>query len=331
MSHDVHMARAIELARSVDLSRDVNPHVGAVVVDQHGEVVGEGWHCGSGTKHAEVVAVEAAGERAKGATVYITLEPCNGTGRQGPCSQALINAGVARVVYGHLDPNDAMAGGAAALRAAGIEVIADVLSEECRALNPTWTFAHENGRPWVKWKTATTLDGFIAAEDGTSKWITGELARAEVQNIRRSVGAIVTGTGTVLADNPAMTVREFPVDEQPLRVIIGSRKIPSDFQIMSGSIPAITIDADLSTVLASLWQERKIHSVLIEAGSSLSTSAWSAGLIDEVFWFQAPVIMGTGIPALADIGVSTMSQVRRFTELDVNRVGLDLLIHFFTR
>ena len=331
MPHDIHMARALELARSVDLSRDVNPHVGAVVVDSDGTVVGEGWHRGSGTKHAEVNAVEAAGERAKGATVYVTLEPCNGTGRQGPCTQALIDAGVTRVVYGQQDPNIEMAGGTAVLRTAGIDVVSGVLADECRALNATWTFAHANARPWVKWKTATTLDGFIAATDGTSKWITGELARAEVQNIRRSVGAIVTGTGTVLADNPAMTVRELPEDQQPLRVIVGSRHIPDDFQIMTGANPAITVDADLASVLASLWQERKIHSVLIEAGSSLSTSAWSAGVVDEVFWFQAPVIMGTGIPALTDIDISTMAQVRRFTELDVHRVGLDLLIHFVTR
>ena len=331
MSHELHMKRAIELATSVDLSRDVNPHVGSVVVSAAGDVVGEGFHRGSGTVHAEVAAIQAAGESANGATVYITLEPCNGTGRQGPCSQALIDAGVARVVYGQQDPNDAMAGGAQALRDAGIEVISSVLADECRALNATWTFAHTNGRPWVKWKTATTLDGFIAAVDGTSKWITGEPARAEVQNIRRSVGAIVTGTGTVLVDNPLLTVRNLADDEQPLRVIVGSRSIPNDLKIMGGAQPAITKNADLSDVLKDLWTERKVHSVLIEAGSTLSASAWRNDLVDEVFWFQAPVIMGTGKPALADIGVSTMAEARRFNDVAVNRVGLDLLVHFTTR
>ena len=331
MSHELHMKRAIELARSVDLARDVNPHVGAVVVSADGRIIGEGFHRGSGTQHAEVVALENAGAGAQGSTVYVTLEPCNGTGRQGPCTQVLIDAGVARVVFGQQDPNDAMAGGAAALRAAGIDVVAGVLISECRELNATWTFAHTNGRPWVKWKTATTLDGFIAATDGTSKWITGEPARAEVQNIRRSVGAIVTGTGTVLADNPAMTVRDLSAEQQPLRVIVGARAIPADYQIMQGTHPAITVNEDLPDVLAGLWLNHKIHSVLVEAGSALSTSAWASGLVDEVFWFQAPVIMGTGIPALADIGVSAMVEARRFTELDVNRVGLDLLIHFTTR
>ena len=331
MSHELHMKRAIELATSVDLSRDVNPHVGAVVVSDDGDVVGEGFHRGSGTVHAEVAAMQTAGKAAKDATVFITLEPCSGTGRQGPCTQALIDAGVARVVFGQQDPNDAMAGGAQALRDAGIEVISDVLADECRALNPTWTFAHTNGRPWVKWKTATTLDGFIAAADGTSKWITGEPARAEVQNIRRSVGAIVTGTGTVLADNPLLTVRDLADDEQPLRVIVGSRSIPNDFHIMSGAHPAIARNADFEDVLNELWTEHKIHSVLIEAGSQLSTSAWRSDIVDEVFWFQAPVIMGTGKPALADIGVSTMSEARRFNDVTVNRVGLDLLIHFTTR
>ena len=331
MSHELHMKRAIELAQSVDLARDVNPHVGAVVVSASGEIVGEGFHRGSGTLHAEVDALNNAGDHAQGSTIYVTLEPCNGTGRQGPCAQALIDAGVATVVYGQQDPNDAMAGGAQALRDAGIDVVAGVLADECRELNASWTFAHTNGRPWVKWKTATTLDGFIAAVDGTSKWITGEPARSEVQNIRRSVGAIVTGTGTVLADNPAMTVRELSEDQQPLRVIVGARPIPSDLQIMAGSHPAVTINDDLTNVINNLWLERKIHSVLIEAGSSLATSAWRAGLVDEVFWFQAPVIMGTGIPALADIGVSTVTEARRFTELAVNRVGLDLLIHFTTR
>ena len=331
MPHELRMKRAIELAQSVDLSRDVNPHVGAVVVSASGEIVGEGFHRGSGTLHAEVDALHNAGDQAQGATVYVTLEPCNGTGRQGPCVQALIEAGVATVVFGQQDPNDAMAGGAQALRDAGIDVVGGVLADECRALNATWTFAHTNGRPWVKWKTATTLDGFIAAVDGTSKWITGEPARAEVQNIRRSVGAIVTGTGTVLADNPLMTVRDLPDDQQPLRVIVGAREIPTNFHIMAGTHPAIIVNDELSVVLSNLWLERKIHSVLIEAGSSLATSAWSAGLVDEVFWFQAPVIMGTGIPALANIGVSAMAEARRFTELDVNRVGLDLLIHFTTR
>ncbi len=331
MTHELHMKRAIALARSVDLSRDINPRVGAIVVNANGDVVGEGVHHGSGTAHAEMVAVQQAGTSAKGSTVYVTLEPCNSTGMQGPCSVGLIEAGVARVVYGQTDPHRAMAGGAEQLRNAGIDVISHIELHDCEALNSTWNFAQLNGRPWVTWKTATSLDGFIAAVDGTSKWITGDLAREQVQNLRAHVGAIVTGTGTVLADNPALTVRANSADQQPLRIVVGSRTIPADFQVMQGDRPAILMDADLNHALRTLWHEYKIHSVMLEAGAGLSSSAWKLGLIDEVYWFQAPVIMGTGIPALADIGVSTIQDARRFNDASVDRVGLDLVIHFTTR
>ena len=217
------------------------------------------------------------------------------------------------------------------MQAAGLEVEVGHLQHASSALNSSWNFAQQNNRPWVIWKTATTLDGFVAAEDGTSKWITGQPARERVQEIRASVGAILTGTGTVLADDPLLTVRALPADKQPLRVIVGDRELPDDCQIFAGEKPAIRMAGDLSKVITELWQLHGIHSVLVEAGSHVSQSLWSANLVDEVYWFQAPVILGSGKPAIGNFGVNTLANASRFPEYQVDRVGLDLLVHFTTR
>jgi diaminohydroxyphosphoribosylaminopyrimidine deaminase/5-amino-6-(5-phosphoribosylamino)uracil reductase len=325
------MSRAIELASKVDLSRDINPTVGAVIVDASGTVVGEGWHNGSGADHAEVMAIAQAGAKAVGATLYCTLEPCNAQGKTGPCAQTVIAAGITKVVIAQADPHRAMSGGVKTLQAAGIEVEVGLLQDSAIDLNASWNFAQENNRPWVIWKTATTLDGFVAAEDGSSKWITGEPARERVQEIRASVGAILTGTGTVLADDPLLTVRALPNDQQPLRVIVGDRELPANSQIFTGANPAIRMPGDLSKVIAELWQEHGVHKVLVEAGSHVSQSLWSANLVDEVYWFQAPMILGSGKPAIGSFGVNTLANASRFPEYQVDRVGLDLLVHFTTR
>jgi len=325
------MRQALALAASVELPRDVNPRVGAIVVSAEGEVVGEGFHLGSGTDHAEVVALAQADGLAVGSTVYSTLEPCAHKGKKNPCTHALIEAGVARVVYAQQDPNPAMAGGAAALVTAGVDVTSGALADDAKALNSSWTFAHKHGRPWVVWKTATTLDGFVAAVDGSSKWITGEEARAQVQDIRESVGSIITGTGTVLADDPLLTARDLADDEQPLRVVVGKRSIPDEARILTGSKPARLMDADIADVLQTLWREHGIHRVLVEAGPGLSNAIWQQGLVDEVFWFQAPVILGQGRSAIGDIGLGSLDAASRFSAYSVNRVGLDIVIHFTTR
>ena len=331
MSSDLHMSRAIELARKVDLARDLNPTVGAVIVDASGAVVGEGWHNGSGTDHAEVMAIAQAGAKAIGATLYCTLEPCNAQGKTGPCAQAVIAAGITKVVIGQPDPHQAMSGGVNTLQAAGIEVQVGSMQAEAVELNASWNFAQNNNRPWVIWKTATTLDGFVAAEDGTSKWITGEPARDRVQEIRASVGAILTGTGTVLADDPLLTVRFLSAEQQPLRVIVGDRELPDTAQIFAGSNPAIRIAGDIVKVINDLWQIHGIHKVLVEAGSMVSQSLWSANLVDEVYWFQAPMILGSGKPAIGNFGIESLANASRFPEYQVDRVGLDLLVHFTTR
>jgi len=331
MSHDAFMAQAVDLAAGVDLSRDVNPRVGAVIVSADGQVLSTGVHLGSGTDHAEVSALGQLGDLARGATAYSTLEPCAATGKRGPCTQALIEAGVARVVFGQADPNPKMTGGAQVLRDAGIEVVSGVLAEAASALNPSWNFAHEQNRPWVIWKTATTLDGYIAASDGSSKWITGEPAREVVQQIRATVGAIVTGTGTVLADDPQLTVRTLPADQQPIRVVVGNRSIYADARLLHGHSPARQTDADIAEVISNLWKVDGVHRVLVEAGAGLSTSLWRAGIIDEVYWFQAPAIAGSGTKVLGDIGVTSMPELMRFSQTQVNRVGLDVLVHFTTQ
>ena len=331
MSSDVHMSRAIELASKVDLARDTNPTVGAVIVDASGIVVGEGWHHGSGTEHAEVMAIAQAGAKAVGATLYCTLEPCNAQGKTGPCAQAVIAAGITKVVIGQPDPHQAMSGGIETLQSAGIEVQVGSMQAEAVELNASWNFAQNNNRPWVIWKTATTLDGFVAAEDGTSKWITGEPARDRVQEIRASVGAIVTGTGTVLVDDPLLTVRSLSAEQQPLRVIVGDRELPETAQIFAGDNPAIRMTGDVVKVITDLWQIHGIHKVLVEAGSKVSQSLWSANLVDEVYWFQAPMILGSGKPAIGSFGVESLANASRFPEYQVDRVGLDLLVHFKTR
>jgi diaminohydroxyphosphoribosylaminopyrimidine deaminase/5-amino-6-(5-phosphoribosylamino)uracil reductase len=331
MSAEIFMSRALELAHKVDLSRDVNPKVGALIVDTDGTVIGEGWHNGSGTDHAEVMAIAQAGSKAAGATLYCTLEPCNAQGKTGPCSQAVIAAGITKVVIGQQDPHQAMSGGITTLQAAGIEVEVGLLDDACVSLNASWNFAQKNNRPWVIWKTASTLDGFVAADDGSSKWITGEPARERVQEIRASVGAILTGTGTVLADDPLLTVRSLSSDEQPLRIIVGDRELPATLQIFTGEKPAIRMPGDLVKVIAELWQVHGIHRVLVEAGSHVSQSLWSANLVDEVYWFQAPMVIGSGKPAIGNFGVNTLAAASRFPEYQVDRVGLDLLVHFTTR
>ena len=331
MSSDTFMSRAIELAGNVDLSRDINPRVGAVIVDAAGNVVGEGWHNGSGTDHAEVMAIAQAGTKSIGATLYCTLEPCNSQGKTGPCAQAVIAAGITKVVIGQTDPHQAMSGGVKTLQDAGIDVEVGVQQELATSLNASWNFAQTNNRPWVVWKTATTLDGFVAAEDGTSKWITGEPAREKVQEIRASVGAILTGTGTVLADDPLLTVRALTDEQQPLRVIVGDRDLPANSQIFTGDKPAIRMAGDLAKVITDLWKLHGIHKVLVEAGSHVSQSLWSANLVDEVYWFQALLILGSGKPAIGNFGVNTLANASRFPEYQVDRVGLDLLVHFTTR
>jgi diaminohydroxyphosphoribosylaminopyrimidine deaminase/5-amino-6-(5-phosphoribosylamino)uracil reductase len=294
------MREALALAQSPDAPHGENPRVGCVLVAPGGEVVGRGYHRGAGTPHAEVVALADAGPRAAGATAVVTLEPCRHTGRTGPCTRALIDAGVRTVVYAQSDPTDDAGGGGDVLRAAGVEVHGGVLSDDAAAVNEEWTFAVVHGRPFVTWKCAVSLDGRVAGADGGPTAITGAAARNDVHDLRARVGAIIVGTGTVLTDDPLLTVRR-PGEEvatPPLRVVAGSRPLPEGARVLDDSAPTLIMaERDPHALLADLYR-RGVRHALLEGGPTLAAAFLAAGAVDRVEWYVAPVILGAGPVAL---------------------------------
>ncbi|KYH44312.1 riboflavin biosynthesis protein RibD [Branchiibius sp. NY16-3462-2] len=314
-AHYLH--RAIDLARRGPLA-DPNPQVGCVLV-RGDQVIGEGWHEGAGSPHAEVAALRAAGD-ARDATAYVSLEPCNHTGRTGPCAQALNDAGVAKVVYAQADPNATAAGGAARLRAAGIEVEHQPIETD---LNRYWTYAVTHRRPFVTWKFAATLDGRSAAADGSSQWITGPAARADVQARRATAGAIIAGTGTVLADDPRLTVRGH--DGNPLRVIVGHREIPPAARVKADENYLQIPTHDPLVVLHAL-QDREIRHAWLEGGPQVAAAFLRGGLVDEVVAYLAPALLGKGASAVGDLGIGNIAEIQRFELHEVDRVGGDVRI-----
>lgn len=323
--HATHMERALALAARSPLA-DANPRVGCVLVTADGRTVSEGWHRGAGTPHAEVVALRAAGPDAAGSTAYVTLEPCNHQGRTCPCTQALLEAGVRRVVYAQADPNPTASGGAATLSRSGVEVLGGVRAAEAAHLNEAWTFSVTRGRPFVTWKVAATLDGRTAAADGTSAWITGQPARLDVHRLRSRCGAIVVGTGTVLADDPRLTVRRpdgSTAARQPVRVVVGRRPIPATAKVLSPEAPTMQLRDDPAGVLAHL-HDRGIHHVWLEGGATLAAAFIAAGLVDEVVAYLAPALLGSGTPLVGDLGIATLADAHRFALLDVTRLGDDV-------
>lgn len=345
------MARAVELA-SRGLGRtSPNPVVGCVVLDAEGRVAGEGFHARAGEAHAEVVALSDAGPRARGGTAVVTLEPCRHTGRTGPCTRALAEAGVARVVIAVLDPTTTAAGGAQELREAGIEVITGVGREEAEHGNRAWLHAARTGRPFVTWKLAATLDGRIAAADGTSRWITGPEAREAAHVLRAAGDAVLVGSGTLRADNPHLAVRGLPDATQPLRVVLdAAAAIPHTARVLDDAAPTLVVvadDTDASrlvsagvdvlpvpraasgldpTVLLAALHERGVRSVLVEGGARLAGSLVAADLVDEVVAHLAPALLGAGRSALEDAGITTLTEALRLTTTDVSRLGDDVAI-----
>ncbi len=323
------MRRALALAASPGVPAGPNPRVGCVLLADDGATLAEGFHRGAGTPHAEADALARAGTAARGATAVVTLEPCAHTGRTGPCAQGLVEAGVARVVFAQTDPNPVAAGGADVLRAAGVEVESGLLAVESLALNEIWTFAVTEGRPFVTWKAAATLDGRIAASDGSSRWITSRAARAEVHDLRASVDAVVVGTGTVLADDPQLAVRrdgEVIEGRQPLRVVVGLRDLPAASRVLDGAARTLHLRThDPLEVLAALRQLDAQH-VLIEGGPTLAAAFVRAGLVDAVRWYVAPALLGAGRAALDDAGMDSIGQALRLDVVDVARIGDDVRI-----
>ena len=325
------MRRALDLARSPGVPRGPNPRVGCVLLDATGTIVAEGYHRGAGGPHAEVDALVAAGGRARGATAVVTLEPCNHLGRTGPCAEALIAAGIVRVVFGQHDANPVARGGAEAFRAAGVDVEGGVLADEARTVNPTWTFAVEHGRPFVTWKFAATLYGRSAAADGTSRWITSPEARADVHRLRAECDVVLVGTGTVLADDPRLTVRgddDTAVQRavQPLRAVMGLRSIPARAAVLDEAAETVHLATrSPERALRDLFVRDRQH-VWLEGGPTLAGAFVHAGVVDRVVAYLAPALLGAGPAALADAGVTTVSRAVRLDIDDVTRVGSDLRI-----
>jgi diaminohydroxyphosphoribosylaminopyrimidine deaminase/5-amino-6-(5-phosphoribosylamino)uracil reductase len=348
-----YMAHALRLARKGLTTAHPNPRVGCVLV-QDGFVIGEGWHRAAGEAHAEVNAIAAAGGSAEGATAYVTLEPCASTGRTGPCTEALIRAGVARVIFAAGDPSQHSDGRqSASLGQAGIEVSGGLMQEEARRLNEGFLMRVTQQRPFVRLKVAASLDGATAMRDGQSQWITGEAARGDVQKLRAMSGAVMSGVGTVLADDPLLTVRDTAlVLRQPLRVVIDSRlrTPPAARLLMQPGATAIfcTEDrghealekagaavyrvatnrgrVDLAEVLLKL-AELEVNDVLVEAGPGLSGSLVAGGHVDELVIYQAPHMMGSETKGIITTpGWTGLDDRLQLDILEVRRVGRDLKI-----
>ncbi len=358
--HEYGMQRALELARLATGYTSPNPLVGAVVV-RNGEIVGEGWHRQAGSPHAEVEALQQAGEAARGATLYVTLEPCNHHGRTPPCTMAIINAGIAHVVYAIADPNPHVVGGGhACLQQAGITVTAGVCASEAQALNRFFLHHACTGRPYVIAKFAMSLDGKIATRTGHSQWITGPIARERVHALRHAVDAILVGVGTVLADNPRLTTR-LPIEnpKHPLRIILDSRgRIPLDAHVhmIDNAAPTLiaTTEAMPHTHVEALTAcgvevmrlsatssgqvamgdvlyacgQRNIQSILVEGGSAVLGSCFDGGHVNEVWAFLAPVLIG-GCDAptpVGGVGIAHMDEALCLSHTHIEQVGNDVLI-----
>lgn len=323
------MRRALEIAATPGVPLGPNPRVGCVLLAPDGTEIAEGFHRGAGTAHAEVAALAVAGEAARGATAVVTLEPCNHTGRTGPCSLALFEAGVKRVVYAQPDPNPKAAGGAQSLRNAGVAVEMGLLERESRRLNRAWTFAMEHDRPFVTWKFAATLDGRSAAADGSSQWITGEAARRDVHRLRGECDAILAGTGTVLADDPQLTVRDEVgqnLPHQPLRVVVGERDLPASARVLDDAAETVHLRTrDVGEVLRTL-RARDVQHVFLEGGPTLSAAFLAAGYVDEVVAYLAPKLLGSGRAAVADLGIESIAGALDLNVEDVSLVDNDVRV-----
>jgi diaminohydroxyphosphoribosylaminopyrimidine deaminase/5-amino-6-(5-phosphoribosylamino)uracil reductase len=339
VTEDEAMRRAIALAARGLGTTSPNPVVGCLLLGTDGEVVGEGFHAYAGGPHAEIVALAQAGELARGGTAVVTLEPCNHTGRTGPCAQALIAAGIKRVLIAVDDPTPVAAGGAATLRAAGVRVETGIRRAEAEDGNVAWLTAVRRGRPYLTWKFAATLDGRSAAADRTSQWITSAPARSDVHQLRSTVDAIIAGVGTVIADDPQLTVRDLRdgslAIKQPLRVVVDTNgRTPAQARVRDAAAPTWIATAaevgagadgriDLSALLTALYG-RGVRNVLLEGGPTLSGAFLAAGLIDKVIGYVAPKLLGAGLPALVDAGVTTIAEAIDLDLIDITHIGPDL-------
>ena len=319
------MQRALVLAAQGNGRTGANPVVGCVIINSEGSIIAEGFHAGG--DHAEVVAIKSLGEIPDGATIVVTLEPCNHVGKTGPCTEAIIESGIKRVVYAVTDPNPIAAGGRKRLSDAGIEVIGGVLETESRFVNRAWLHVIDKKRPLFIWKIAATLDGKTAAQDGTSQWITGESARTFVSELRRESDAILVGTGTIIADNPELIPHDKSGLSNPLRVIVGERDIPANSRAMDERALTFHHRSHDLTLLCTELLARGVKQVLVESGSVLGTAMIQAGLIDEIILIQAPTLLGSGQSFIGDLGIATLNDRLDLELISYSQIGNDLMTH----
>lgn len=319
-----HMREAITLALSQDVARSANPRVGCVIVDIDGQVVGRGYHRGAGTAHAEVAALADAGGRGRGGTAVVTLEPCRHTGRTGPCTQALIDAGIRRVVYSRPDPTAEAQGGGQVLRTAGLDVVTGVCEEEASRANRAWEHVQVHGRPLMTLKCAMSLDGRVADSSRGPTAVSGAASHARAQALRATVDAIVVGTGTALVDDPQLTARTgdgVPLARQPLRVVMGERDLPPGARVLDGSAQTLLVREHSVGALVDALMAADVQHCLVEGGPMLAASLLDAGLIDEIVWFVAPVLFGAG-----PIALPALAHDRRVTVRRVEMMEDDVLV-----
>lgn len=325
------MGRALELATKGPLTGG-NPRVGCVLLDSSGAIRAEGWHEGSGTPHAEVMALanaRAAGISTKGLTAVVTLEPCAHTGKTGPCAEALIEAGISRVVFSVDDPGADSSGGANILENSGIEVVRGVMNQEGLALIERWHHAVSHGRPWVTLKWAMSWDGRAAAADGTSQWITGASTREKVHQDRSEHDAIVVGTNTVLVDDPSLTARTPGGDlynRQPLALVAGSTEVPAGAKVRNhpGGFRQVPGHDPLG-LLREVFAEG-IRSVYVEGGPTLASAFIKAGVVDEIHITVGPMLIGGPKTAVGDIGINTMPEAIGLEIRDIQRLDDDVVV-----
>jgi diaminohydroxyphosphoribosylaminopyrimidine deaminase/5-amino-6-(5-phosphoribosylamino)uracil reductase len=316
------MLLAVQAGEKARYHAPPNPWVGALIVGEHGEVIAEGHTQVPGEAHAEIVVLRRAGERARGATMIVTLEPCCHVGRTGPCTDAIIASGIRRVIVGIIDPDPRVAGqGVALLRASGVDVEVGIEADVVRDQLAPYLWHRITGRPYVVAKFASTLDGVVAMADGTSKWITCEAARRDAHVVRAQSQAIIVGAGTVRSDDPELTARLDDIVLEPLRVVLGTA--PERARVR----PCLERSGDLGSILDELAQHDVIQ-VLVEGGPTTMSAFFAAGLVNHVVWYQAPAFGGadgtTG--ALKSLSTSTIDQLRRGRLVDVRRIGEDIRI-----
>jgi len=320
-------ARLASLSAAILGKSAPNPNVAAAIYSFEGTLIAEGAHNRSiSPDHAEVVAIKKAGAAARGATIVVSLEPCNHTGTTGPCVDAIIEAGITKVIYAVKDPNPIAAGGAERLKSAGIEV-EYIESKQLRATQGAWLHRIATGRPYFIWKVAASLDGRIAASDGTSQWITSPESREDVQYLRAQSDAILIGTGTALADNPTLRPR-IEGATSPIRIVMGVRDVPAEFNLNDGKSQTVFLKSHSIEVLLKALDYLPVNQVLVEAGPELGSALFAAGVIDEVILYQAPILLGAGKSWLEDIGVTTIKNAYALSAPSVTMCGPDFKFRY---